>query len=170
MSNKDNTTWKEFSKNELTHSMAHYLMAIHETLEEQGYARLIDVAKRLNISKGSLSTSLKTLIKRKLVLEDENKHLKLSEKGQEYAENIHNTHEVFSLFLTEVLDLDPKIADVDACKIEHLLSTESSDKILQLTKSLVRNPKLLKNVKDEIQKHEKCSVDGCSLCIKKNFQ
>ena len=169
MKQKNTPTWKEFSKNELTHSMAHYLMAIHETLEEQGYARLVDVAKRLKISKGSLSTSLKTLIKRKLVLEDENKHLSLSEKGQEFAENIHNTHEVFSLFLTQVLDLDPKTADIDSCKIEHLLSKETSDKILQMTKALVRNPKLLKSVQEEITKHESCSVDECSGCIKKSF-
>jgi DtxR family transcriptional regulator, Mn-dependent transcriptional regulator len=160
-----NKTWKEFSKNELTHSGAHYLMAIQEIHLQQGYARLSDVAKRLNISKGSLSTSLKTLIKKGLILEDLNKHLSLSETGQKLAENIDNTHTIASQFFTEVLGVDPKTADVDACKIEHLLSLETSNKLLQLNKALRSNPQLAKDLKKNLANHQDCSIEDCKLCI-----
>ena len=47
--------WKEFEDNALTHRAAHYLMTIHGLLQDLGYARVTDIAKRLNITRGSCS-------------------------------------------------------------------------------------------------------------------
>ena len=168
MAAMQNTNWKEFSNNQLTHSGAHYLMAIHEVHEEQGYARLSDIAARLNISKGSLSTSLKSLMKKGLILEDQNKHLSLSEEGQNLAENIESTHTIASQFFIDVLGVEPETADIDACKIEHLLSTQTSNKLLQLTKALEKNPKLLEEIKADLENHQNCSIEECKVCINKH--
>jgi len=131
---RDNT-WKEFNKNELTHSAAHYLMAISEIHEKQGYARLIDIAKHLGISKGSLSTSLKALIRKGLILEDENKHLALSPEAKAFTTHIASTCETVTELFRDVLKIDPKIAEIDACKIEHLLSPESTRAMKKFLKS-----------------------------------
>ena len=77
--------WKEFEENQLSHSAAHYLMTIHELLSSNGYARVTDIAKRLNITRGSCSISLRPLKKKGLVIEDENKFLKLSDEGLRLA-------------------------------------------------------------------------------------
>ena len=58
-----NEVWKYFDDNALTHSAAHYLMTINELLHGQGYARVTDVAKKLRITRGSCSSSLKALKK-----------------------------------------------------------------------------------------------------------
>src|SRR5690606_41503581 len=42
--------WKEFEDHQITHSMAHYLMAIQDLLKSQGYARVTDVARELEIT------------------------------------------------------------------------------------------------------------------------
>lgn len=168
---KNITTWKEFSRNSLTHSSAHYLMAIQQLHSTQGYARLSDVARRLKISKGSLSTSIKPLIKKKLILEDENKHLFLSEKGREFALNIKNTYAVFKHFLTDILLVDEKLAEIDACKVEHLLSIESTDKMIRLLKALQKNDKLLMKLQKSMAKHN-CSISGCKhseKCSREKF-
>lgn len=159
-----NKVWKEFSKNKLTHSGAHYLMAIHNLQKEQGYARLSDVAKRLNISKGSLSTSLKSLIKKKLILEDDNKHLSLSDEGLAHAENIENTYAVVKHLLSEVLGVDKKTAEVDACKVEHLLSFESTSQLLKFVKAIENDVALKKQIRAEMDEYKKCSVEGCGKC------
>ena len=52
----------------LSHSMAHYLMAIHQLKEEKGYARGIDIAKLLGLTKGSVSLALKKLKAKELNL------------------------------------------------------------------------------------------------------
>ena len=126
--------WKEFNKNELTHSAAHYLMAIDEVHQTQGYARLIDLAKHLDISKGSLSTSLKPLIKKNFIREDENKHLFLTKKGQAFAAHIKNTYQIAYRFFTEILKLPPHAAEIEACKIEHLLSGQTVNELEKLLK------------------------------------
>ena len=161
-------TWKEFNKNTLTHSGAHYLMAIHELHEEQGYARLSDIAKQLRISKGSLSTSLKPLIKKRLIQEDSNKHLSLSVSGKILAKNIENTCATIQHFLN-IFGVHKTTASIDACKIEHLLSSESSNMILKLVKALKENPKLVKDIQREMQKHDKCSIKGCMVCKSNKF-
>jgi DtxR family Mn-dependent transcriptional regulator len=161
--------WKEFNKNELTHSMAHYLMAIYELHQSQGYARLSDMAATLNISKGSLSTSLKPLIKKGLIIEDDNKHLKLSEVGEELAVHIENTYSVVAKFLHEILGVNHKQAEIDACKIEHLISDKTSSALMSLYKAISGNPKLALELHKEVEKFKSCSVKGCKSCTKNKF-
>lgn len=121
--------WKEFSENIVTHSAAHHLLAIRELGEKRGYARVTDVAKYLNITTGSASTNLKNLKQKRLVIEDENRFLSLSEEGKQIAESIIFRREVLESFFVSVLGISKEQANVDACKIEHLLSAETTKKI-----------------------------------------
>ncbi len=157
-------TWKQFANNELTHSWAHYLMTIHELHVNQGYARLSDIANKLKISKGSLSTSLKPLIKKGLIIEDDNKHLSLSKTGAEYATQIKHTDLIFKSFLTKVLNIKESQAEIDACKIEHLISPETSTRLLQMLKALESNPSILTELEKEMKNHLNCSLEGCKKC------
>ena len=61
----ENRTISHTSESELTHSMAHYLLTIHKLKEEKGYARVTDIAKDLGLTKGSVSTALTNLKKKK---------------------------------------------------------------------------------------------------------
>lgn len=121
--------WKTYEDNLLTHSAAHYLMTIHDLLASQGYARVTDIAKQLNITRGSCSISLKPLKKRGLVVEDANKFLTLSAEGRRMAEIVERNDELLETFFRDVLGVDPEQAEIDACKIEHLLSIETSVKL-----------------------------------------
>ena len=51
----DSSHWREFENNQVTHSAAHYLMAIDHLHEEFGYARVTNVADVLEISRGAAS-------------------------------------------------------------------------------------------------------------------
>jgi len=64
MPHKSSQVWKEFEENDISHSAAHYLMAIDKLRGDYGYARSIDIARELDISPGSCSTGLKALIKK----------------------------------------------------------------------------------------------------------
>jgi DtxR family Mn-dependent transcriptional regulator len=122
--------WKTFDENAVTHSTAHYLMAIHELLAQNGYARVTDVAKHLGITRGSVSVMLKALKGKGFVIEDENRFLRLSTAGQETARLVAANRQVLLKFLRDVLALTPEQAEIDACKIEHLLSAESGKRLL----------------------------------------
>ncbi len=130
-------TWKEFSENPITHSAAHHLLAIHELVESRGYARVTDVAKELDITTGSASTNLKSLKAKGFVVEDENRFVKLSDEGNRLAEAILERRSVLQEFFTKVLGVDSKIAEIDACKTEHLLSAETTKKMAAFTKDQI---------------------------------
>lgn len=121
--------WKQFEENDITHSAAHHILAIMELKKTRGYARVTDVAKFLNITTGSASSNLKSLKTKKLVIEDDNRFLTLSERGQKLAELVIMRKEVIREFLTNILKVSPEQAEVDACKTEHLLSIESATKM-----------------------------------------
>ena len=88
MSHEVSQVWKEFEENEISHSAAHYLLAIDELHEDMGYARSIDIARELDITAGSCSTWLKSLIKKEWIEEDKNKFILLSETGKNAVEKI----------------------------------------------------------------------------------
>lgn len=162
-----NDVWKEFEDNQVTHSAAHYLMTINELLEEHGYARVTDIAKRLNITRGSCSISLKPLKKRKLVLEDENRFLRLSTEGKRLAEMIQLNDQLLEKLLCDVLNVSQDQAEVDACKLEHLLSIETSMKLAAFIQLWEQDPELSKWVSARLAEQESScggAADRCDIC------
>jgi len=131
--------WKEYESNEISHSVAHHLAAIHELMGDHGYARVSDVARALEITRGSASLTLKALKARGLVEEDHNKFLKLSEEGRHIVDSILAKRATVRKFLNGVLKLDAHQAEVDACKVEHLLSAQTGEQLLRFVQFLLSN-------------------------------
>ncbi|MBU0677314.1 MAG: metal-dependent transcriptional regulator [Verrucomicrobia bacterium] len=166
-----NDVWKSFEENALTHSAAHYLMTIKELLDDNGYARVTDIAKRLNITRGSCSISLRALKKRELVLEDENKFLLLSDEGRRLAELVERNDELLEIFFRDVLGLDCEQAEIDACKIEHLLSVETTTRLASFIECVQTDTSVVKEFLNELRHHAKsCThdADSCDICGEKD--
>ncbi len=128
--------WKEFDKNPVTHSVAHHLVAIATLLDEYGYARVSDVARRLEITRGSASITLKGLKQRGLVVEDDRRFLGLSEEGLAIARSIQAKKKVMKRLFVELLGVDDEQADIDTCKIEHLISDQTASAALVMLRFL----------------------------------
>lgn len=123
-------TWKEFDQNVISHSAAHHLMAVAELHEKLGYARVSDIARELEITRGSVSISLQPLKKAGLVLQDEHHHLRLSDQGQALVDAIRTKRLLIRRLLSEVLGVDKIQAEIDACKLEHLVSNQTGRRVL----------------------------------------
>lgn len=130
----DKKTIQHTSDNELTHSMAHYLLTIHKLKEIKGYARVTDIAKDMGLTKGSVSTALNNLKKRELVVEDESKFLSLSETGHEEVHSILSNRTLLYYFLKDFLGVDDEVAHKDSCLMEHLLSEDTREKFFNFMK------------------------------------
>ncbi len=159
--------WKEFENNEITHSMAHYLMAIHELHKRQGYARVTDVARELEITAGSASVSIKTLKNRDWVEEDHNRFLKLTREGERLAHEIEVNNKLLVQFFTEVLGLGESQASVDACKVEHLVSSATRRQLMAFMHFIHQEEKpvveFLKAWKGHMEFH--CpGPEDCEMC------
>jgi|APSaa5957512493_1039668.scaffolds.fasta_scaffold00467_5 Mn-dependent DtxR family transcriptional regulator len=119
--------WREFEQNPVSHSAAHHLTTIQWLLDDQGYARVSDVARHLGITRGSVSVTLKGLRQRGLVVEDDHKHLSLSEEGIQIARGIRTKRILIQALFREVLGVPDEVAEQDACKVEHLISDQTAE-------------------------------------------
>jgi Mn-dependent DtxR family transcriptional regulator len=147
-------------------------MTIRELLEAQGYARVTDIAKRLNITRGSCSISLKPLKKRGLVVEDHNRFLALSDEGRRMAQLVEENDKLLETFFREVLGVNKDQAEIDACKIEHLLSIEGSVKLAAFIKAVQSGNKVVKDFLKYLKKETSaCTRDlqNCPVCDKVCF-
>ncbi len=127
-------------ESELSHSMTHYLLTIHKLKEDRGFARVTDIARELNLTKGSVSTAINNLKKKSLVSEEEDcKFLVLTEKGHDEVHKILSTRTLMFYFLKDYVGVENKIADRDSCMMEHLMSQESLEKLFLFMKKLSEN-------------------------------
>ena len=129
--------WREFEHNTLTHSGAHYLMTIRKLIDDQGYARVSDVARYLHITPGSASIMLKSLKEKGYLKEDRNRFLRLSEDGEQLAQAVRSHRQIIIAFLRDVLKMNAESAEIDACKIEHLISIDAGERLLMFLQALL---------------------------------
>ena len=101
-----------------------YLEAILMIKKRSGNVRSIDVARELSFSKPSVSVAMKNLKTSNYITVDENGFINLTEAGQEIADKIYERHTFLTNWLTS-LGVDPEVAAEDACKMEHVISSES---------------------------------------------
>lgn len=127
---------------DLTHSMVHYLLTIHKLKEKNGYARVTDIAKDMNLTKGSVSTALTNLKKKNLVVEDDSKFLSLSEDGHNEVHAILSNRTLLYYFLKDFVGVNDDTSHKDSCLMEHLLSEESREKLFQFMKMISLDKKI----------------------------
>lgn len=104
-----------------------YLESVLRIGRERGNVRSIDVARDLGVSKPSVSVAVHNLEEAGFLRIDGHE-LNLTEKGRAIAERVMERHELFYNFLIG-LGVDSKVAEEDACKLEHALSAESFEAI-----------------------------------------
>lgn len=105
-----------------------YLEAILVLKNRNGYVRAIDVAHELGFSKPSVSRAMSILKKEGHIETDPLNQILLTESGKKIAETIYERHQVLTKFL-ESIGVDSETAANDACRIEHVISPVSFEKI-----------------------------------------
>ena len=158
--------WREFEKNELTHSAAHYLMAVDSLREDQGYARVTDVADMLEVSRGAASMAIAHLKKRGWIRKDPNSFLLLSDEGLAMANLVEHNFRILSKFFAEVLGAPKDIANADACKMEHLMSLETGRRLVWLLRYILSDESRAAEFHEAMSSYRPGSetVEHCPLC------
>ena len=105
-----------------------YLEAVLVLQRKQVMVRSVDLARHMGFSKPSISHAVGVLKNGGFLTVDDDGFLHLTVIGREIAEKIYERH----LFFMEQLiaaGVDPKTAEADACRIEHIISDESFDRL-----------------------------------------
>lgn len=102
-----------------------YLETIAVLQKRNGLARVRDIANKLDVKASSVNTAIKTLSQNGFVNYERYGHIELTEKGKQKARAIQKKHDLLTAFLTKVLKVKTRIAEIDACKLEHAISTQT---------------------------------------------
>ena len=105
-----------------------YLETILVLSKKSSNVRAIDVGEYMGYSKPSVSRALKILKNGDYIEVGEDGGIILTDLGRSVAEKIYERHNVLSKGLM-MLGIDEKTAVDDACRIEHVISDLSFEKI-----------------------------------------
>ena len=112
----------------LTPAMEDYLEAVLMMQQRHGYVRCVDVAEHLGVKKPSVSRAVKELSKSGHLVKNADGTLSLTETGLQLSEQIYEKHRFFTERLIAA-GVDPKIAEKDACSIEHAIGAGAFQKL-----------------------------------------
>lgn len=112
----------------VTQSLEDYLETIYLLIKDTGSACVRDVAKSMGVKMPSVVKALHELKGLELVTQEPYAPIELTKKGELIAKSVLSRHELLKSFLVS-LGVSPKTADEDACRMEHILSVETLEKI-----------------------------------------
>lgn len=113
----------------LQESGENYLETILILKNKNGNVRSIDIATELGYTKPSISRAM-TILKNAqyITVDDSTGYISLTDSGYEIAKAMYERHEILSRYLISI-GVSPETATQDACRIEHVISQETFEKI-----------------------------------------
>ncbi len=84
----------------------------------------------MDVKMPTVSSMLKTLNERGMVNYEKYEYVELTKNGKDVGKEMRRRHEILRTFLTEILEIEYEIADVEACKMEHTLSSATLDRLI----------------------------------------
>ncbi len=99
--------------------------------------RSIDLAKRLSVSKNTISAMVDKLAGRKLLSHEKYGGISLTPAGRKIAKDLTYRHRLIELFLAKVLRVKESRVHKEACSLEHSFSQQS----IRGMQALLKNPK-----------------------------
>lgn len=152
-------------KTKLSATQEDYLEAIVELIREKGSARVRDIADRLSVARPTVTSALKNLKKHELVDYTPYESVTLTKRGETVAEKISFRHEALSDFLVDVLFLDRKSAEENACRLEHSISDLAMQRLQCFVKFMKQSDVSSKELAKAFKKSctDKIKEGKCSL-------
>jgi DtxR family Mn-dependent transcriptional regulator len=120
-----------------TASMEDYLEAIMLLEREPQGATVTSISRFLDVKKPSVTAALSKLSENRLVEHQRYGAVALTAEGSRTARDVYHRHTTLLHFLTDVLGVDARTAEEDACKLEHSLSSASVGKLTDFVASTI---------------------------------
>lgn len=98
--------------------------------------RAVDVAEKMGVSKASVSKAVGVLKQKGFLDQPHYGDITLTADGEAYGNKVYSRHRALTLFLNKALGIDPKVAEEEACKMEHAISDDSFEKWMAFIDSL----------------------------------
>ncbi len=114
---------------ELSESLEDYLEVILDLEQTMKVARAKDIAEKMGVQRGSVTSALKSLEEKGLINYAPYSFITLTARGKKIAREITHRHHVLKDFLVSILQIDESIADVTACRMEHTIDKKTLERL-----------------------------------------
>lgn len=119
----------------LSASLEDYLEIIYILQERIDKVGITDISRALSVSKPGASRAVSALKNKDLAVQEHYGKIRLTPQGMLRAQSVYEKHKIISRFLTQRLGVDERTAEIDACKIEHVLSHKTIEGIRRFLKN-----------------------------------
>ena len=111
--------------------MEDYLEAIFNLAKEKRVVRVKNIAERLGVKMPTVTNMLKTLSKKGLIEYEKYEYLELTNRGSAIGREIDRRHSILDNFLTDILKINAKTANEEACRMEHGISHATMHRLIE---------------------------------------
>lgn len=115
----------------INESQENYLERILLLQRGKGYARSVDIAQALQVTKPSVSHAMHLLKEKGYITMDGDSLITLTPEGMKIASRMTERHHGIARVLMR-LGVDEQTAYTDACRIEHDISQQSFEALMRL--------------------------------------
>ncbi len=131
---------RQEAQREQTASMEDYLEAIAKLGEGKNVVKVKQLSQMMGVKMPSVTSALKKLSEQELVEHERYGHIKLTPEGDEVARDVICRHEALTRFFAQALGIDQETAGEDACKIEHVISPLSMERLAKFVEFIEACP------------------------------
>ena len=117
-----------------------YIRAIYILSESDKDTGVTHIAKRLDLSKSTVSERMKELVKDGLVVANPYAQVELTKKGMSIGERMTFKHRIIEVFLNDVLNMPKNKVHEEAEKLEHAFSDEVIRRLAKFLKNPTSDP------------------------------
>ena len=147
-----------------------YIEIVYNLQKSKKKVHTNDIASALNINPASVTEILQKLSEEGYINYEKYTGATLARKGKKIAIATRKKHETLMEFLM-LLGVDKKIAESDACEMEHILHPDTMDMVIKFVE-VVRQcgvaPFWLERLKEYVRtgKLQKCPSELSEICLK----
>lgn len=155
----------------ITASQEDYLEAILFICRDKPAARPSDLARRLGVSRASVTGALQNLAAHGLVKYARYDVVGLTNEGRKIAEQVATRHETLKKFLVGILGIGESEAEAAACAMEHGVESAVVERLAAFVKFSERCPQAARTRWDEcvLTLNPSSSTDNCPACVEKTL-
>ena len=127
----------------LSSGLEDYIETIYLTEQAGTQLKGAELARKLCISRASVSEALSKLVSLGLIEYESYGLIELTHKGEEEAKKVYSKHGILKDFLEHVLLVSEEEAGENACKIEHIISPNVLNKLMKFTEFCQKHPEII---------------------------
>ena len=128
------------ARRDQTASMEDYLEAIATLGGGRKVVRVKQISEMLGVKMPSVTSALRKLSEQELVEHERYGHIKLTPEGDKIASDVISRHKALTRFFTQTLGINLETAEEDACKIEHIISPLSMERLAKFVEFMEACP------------------------------